>query len=134
VFFTLYSGILFFCALIFYISEASALEIVSILRFNVQEKARIFILLMSIGGLPPLLGFYMKLIILTSLLGHLKIVIILTMIMASVLMIYLYLRAILRAITLAPLSPISTEPHKFLRYPIFIVLIYVCSPLILLIY
>jgi len=131
VFFIFYSRMLFFCCLILYMSEGSSPEGDPLITLTAQEKFLIFLLLISIGGLPPLLGFYIKLIILTGLLVNIKFFLLFRIIISSVLIIYLYLSIILRVLTLAPLTRIHGEPLKLLQYPIFIIVIFIGSPLII---
>merc|ERR1712053_66088 len=73
------SIILFFCTIIFSNNNIVFLESNNFYTISIQEKLNIFFLLLSIGGLPPLLGFFIKLFI------------IFILIICSVLIIYIYL-------------------------------------------
>lgn len=133
-FFFLYSTILLFCCLIFYIGKVDNLKIARLSSLSLTEKIGVFILLISMAGLPPFLGFYIKLLILLILLHHLKIFILFSIVLSSVLIIYLYLRIFLRALTLQRLTIKSRFSYKTTNYPIFFTRIYIFSPLILSVY
>lgn len=112
-------------------TEGSATEDDSLIALTIQEKVIIFFLLISIGGLPPLLGFYIKFMVLAAFLANIKFFLLLRIIISSVLIIYLYLRFILRVLTLAPLTSVHREPPKLPQYPIYIILIFICRPIII---
>jgi len=134
VIFFLHCRILFFCLFILFIKKARSLDSIGVLMIKLGEKVIIFILLISIAGLPPLLGFYIKLLILLILLHHLKIFILVSIIMSSIIIIYVYLRILLRSLIVQTLTPKSGASYRINNYLRTILVIYIISPLILTFY
>ena len=69
------------------------------LLFNIKEKFFIFILLLRIAGLPPFLGFYIKIIILFILISFKRFIISYILIISSILIIFIYTRIFLNRLT-----------------------------------
>ena len=133
-FFSFYCVILFFCSLIFFVNKIRVSERMALSEIRVIEKVRTFFLLMSIGGLPPFLGFYIKLFILLILLQNIKVFILLCLVIASVVILYLYLRLILRSLITQILTFKRVLPYKVSNYPSYLSCIYVFSPLIIILF
>merc|ERR1712080_539429 len=133
-FFFFYCIILFFCSLIFFINKIRVSERIILSEISIIEKVRTFFLLISIGGLPPLLGFYIKLFILLILLQHIKVFIFLCLVIASVVMLYLYLSVILRSLMIQILTHKRVFLYKVSNYPRWLSLIYVFIPLMIILF
>lgn len=133
-FFFLYCRILFFCSLIFFIKKIRLLDRTGLFIIKLGEKVTIFILLISIAGLPPLLGFYIKLLVLLILLYHLKIFILLFIIISSIIIIYAYLRMLLSSLIIQTLVNKRGLSYRIDNYMGTVLIIYIISPLILTIY
>lgn len=96
--FIFYRLILFFCTIIFYNRKINLLERNNFYGLAIQEKFNLFFLLLSMAGLPPFLGFFIKLFILFILISYIKLYIAFIIIIASIIIIYIYLSIFLRFI------------------------------------
>ena len=129
--FLFYRIILFFCVLVFFNNKITALEGNNFYIINTQEKFTLFFLLLSIAGFPPFLGFFIKLLILLILLQHLKIVISLLIVLASVVIIYIYLRIFFRFLLIQNISSKNSFLFKISDYFMLILFIYILRPTLL---
>lgn len=132
--FFFYCLILFFCSLIFYINKIRSSNSREMFSISIMEKILVFILLISMGGLPPLLGFYIKFFILLVLLQHFKIFLMFTLLLSSVLIMYLYLRLILRTLIIQTLTNKRRSLYKITNYVFYISLLYIFSPMIIILH
>lgn len=67
--------------------------------YNIFEKIFIFILLLSIAGLPPFLGFYIKIIILFILIYFKSVFLSYILVLSSILIIFIYVSIFLNRLT-----------------------------------
>lgn len=125
---------LFFCSFIFFIKKIRLLDRTGLFIIKLGEKVTIFMLLISIAGLPPLLGFYIKLIVLLILLYHLKIFILLFMILSSIIIIYAYLRILLSSLIIQTLVRKRGLFYRIDNYMSAVLIIYIIRPLIFTLY
>lgn len=128
--FLLYRIILFFCSIIFYYNKIIFLERNNFYTISIQGKFNIFFLLLSMAGIPPFLGFFIKLLILFTLIYNIKLYIAFFLIMSSIIIIYIYLRIFL---TFMITQRIFRKNILFIKISNFfrsILLIYTLSPII----
>nr|YP_010531294.1 NADH dehydrogenase subunit 2 [Mileewa sharpa]UXX17553.1 NADH dehydrogenase subunit 2 [Mileewa sharpa] len=62
--------------------------------FNIKLKISLWISLLSMGGMPPMLGFVSKLMLIEFVMMKLNLIVLLTMIMTSLLVMFYYIRTI----------------------------------------
>lgn len=128
--FLLYRIILFFCILILHNNKIGLLERNNSYTINIQEKLNVFFLLLSMAGLPPFLGFFIKLLVLLIAFSQLKGLISLLIVIASVLIIYIYLRIFLRSIIRQTLHRKNFFFFKTINWAILILMVYIVSPIL----
>ena len=105
IFFAIYTFLLVGILLFFWNPTASTF--IQIQSFNYWNKLIILLVMMSLGGLPPLIGFLGKVLILKNTIYLVRLVFILVLIFRSLRILFLYLRY--RFIS------ISMFPRRFVR-------------------
>lgn len=128
--FILYRIILFFCVLVFQSNKIGLLERNNFYSIRIREKYSIFFLLLSMAGLPPFLGFFIKLLVLLATFYQLKGIISMFIVLASVLMIYIYLRMFLRFLTAQSLYRKKNFFFKTVNWTILISVVHILSPIL----
>nr|YP_009485338.1 NADH dehydrogenase subunit 2 [Dinorhynchus dybowskyi]AVA07532.1 NADH dehydrogenase subunit 2 [Dinorhynchus dybowskyi] len=88
----IYSSMISSMCYIFFYYKINFINQLSVNNMNNTEKVGMFIMMMSMGGLPPFIGFLPKWIVIQSLINENEILIILIMIMFSLITLMYYLR------------------------------------------
>lgn len=112
----LYRIILLFCVLIFFNYKINLIENNNYFRINLINKINVFLLLLSMAGLPPFLGFYIKLIILLVILFYTKYFLAISIVFCSVFLIYIYLRFFLNSLAIQSVNYKNYIQFKSLNY------------------
>ena len=126
----LYSGILFICVSIFSKNKfllKSRNNLISIQQF---EKINILFVLFSMAGLPPFLGFYIKVRILIIIILRRKFLLSILLVLRSVALIYIYLRIFLNRLIFQDISNKTFLNFIDRKSWLLILFIYILSPLL----
>jgi len=126
----LYRSILFICVTIFRDNKVSIKSVNNLVSIQQFEKINILFILLSIAGLPPFLGFFIKISVLVIMILRRKFFLPILLVLRSVALIYMYLRIFLNRLLFQDISN-----KAFLRFIdrkswLFIVLIYILRPLL----
>ena len=130
----LYRIILFFCVLILFNYKLNLIENNNYFSINLINKINIFFLLLSMAGLPPFLGFYMKLIILLIILIYTKYFLAMLILFCSIFLIYIYLRFFLNSLAIQRVSYKNHIQFKSLNYFSALILVYSIRVIIFLLF
>ena len=122
--FFIYRLILLFCVLILFNHKLNLLENNNYFRINLISKINVLFLLLSMAGLPPFLGFFIKLIILLTLVFYTKYFLAVFMLFCSIFLIFMYLRFFLNSLTLQSVTYKNFVQYKNLNYFSLIFLAY----------
>ena len=98
-FLSLYRIILFIIVIFLSSKKLSLKERERLLLFNIKEKIFIFIIFLRIRGVPPLLGFFIKIIILFILISFKRFILSFLLVLSSILIIFIYVRIFLNRLT-----------------------------------
>lgn len=120
----LYRTILLFSILILFNYKLNLVENNNYFRINLINKINIFLLFISIAGLPPFLGFYIKLIILLVIIYYIKYFFALTIILCSIFLVYIYLRFFLNSLSIQRVVYKNYIQFKYINCFSYLILIY----------
>ena len=128
-----YAGILFPTVIIFN-NDKGALNYSFLLSLNsFSEKLILFIFLISLAGLPPLAGFYLKMIVIFLLLSHRINVLPCLLILSSVAIIFIYATLMIFSLVSQIIKRNFTTSRSHVNFPlIFTIRIIFFFPIILL--
>lgn len=128
IYFTLYA--LTIIVLTSIIRQQNTNTINKTISINKTKKINLYLIILSLGGMPPLLGFFPKIIVISGVLLTSRILLPLALVASSIVNLYFYLR-----MTYSSLVVISTNQHLAIKPSINTPLILtLLGPLIPLIY
>ena len=125
-YFLIYLATLLCSIIIFHIFNVSHVNQLSLLNFKPSNQLLIFFALLSLGGLPPFLGFLPKWIVLQLTISYSILLVAGVMVSMSLLVLFFYLRLIFSSFIIGGLS-FTTFIKAPLPLPIFFILLFAMS-------
>lgn len=128
---SLYRFILFFLTIFFSRNKIVFIERRDFYSISYLNKIYIFFIILSIAGIPPLLGFFIKIRVLLILLEAKKLILSFVLVLSSIIIIFMYVRIFLRGLLTFNLINKNNYNRKNYITIIYIVIL-ILSPLIFL--
>ena len=119
-YFSTYLIILLVPVLIFFKTNISHLNQLPFIKINLSAQVILFFSLLSLGGLPPFLGFLPKWIILQLLCSHSFFLLRLIIVIISLLTLFFYLRLIFSAFIFGGMSVLGGEKDQLSFFHVFL--------------
>ena len=127
----LYSTILIFCISLLRKRKIFRKDSENSYLLDQRGKLHLFLLLLSIAGLPPFMGFFIKLGVLFILMERIKLFISISLIFSSVVIIFMYSRIFLRTLNIKTISNKNFFRYRDYKNFSFFLIIYLLSPIII---